>query len=59
MKDAISVKKCCEYMVDGVVPDNHMLRCRIEKCKESIMIATTHLWRRIKKKKELGYFLER
>lgn len=53
MKDAISVKKYCKYMVDGVVPDNHTPRCRIDKCKESVMIVTTHLWRRIKKKKRV------
>lgn len=49
MKDTIAVKKY--YMVDGVVPDNHMPRCRIGKCDESVMIVTTHLWSRIKKKK--------
>lgn len=53
MKDAISVKKYYKYMVDGVVPDSHTPRCRIDKCKESVMIVTTRLWRRIKKKKRV------
>jgi len=50
MKDVIPVKKYYKYMVGGVFPDNHMSRCRMEKCKESVMIViTTHLWRSIKK----------
>lgn len=40
-------------MVDVVVPDSHMLRCRIEKCKELVTVVITCLWREFKKKKRI------
>lgn len=47
-------KKYYKYVVDGVVPHNHMPRCRTDNCEESIMIVTTCFWRRIKKKKRVS-----
>lgn len=59
MKGAVSVKKYYKYVVDGVVPHNHMPRCRTDNCEESIMIVTTWFWRRIKKKKrKVDFFKE-
>lgn len=62
MKNVISAKNITK--IGAFFPDNHMLRCKIDKCKESVAVVISCLWRRIggkkkKKKKDSVYFVDK